>query len=220
MSRPQPSPFVAALLCALACSSNAAAATAGPPSVVIEDRAVIASNLTAGGSAVLFAVARESNGYSAALRRWEAILHDDDGDAVVRLELDREVPWKSIWIAVDLSSGELGVATPDGFPLREQVFPAGAIRAGAGGRLVHLVDRRGYGELLLVRPGENAWRLSLANGGAEDADGVNDDSLTARLDRLRAIDGAAPPPEELAAGDVVVMIDPHQLDYYAARLVR
>ena len=119
---------------------------------------------------------------------------------------------------VDLATGEFSVAAPEGFPKRAVALPSNALARNRSGRLSVLVDSCGYGELLLVRPIIGAWAVSLSDGGALDQDGANDGTLVSSLDQMQAIDGTAPPPEEYAAGDILVMIDPQQLEFYAVRI--
>ncbi len=71
-----------------------------------EGTAVVASGLRSGGQVVWFGVARELDDGWATIVRREEVASDTDGDGVVRLELDREVPLQSVWVAVDLTNGK------------------------------------------------------------------------------------------------------------------
>jgi len=90
------------------------------------------------------------------------------------------VPLRSIWFAVDLATGETGVATPPDFPLLEMDLPGEAIPAA----LNRLELRRRFAYLLLVRPGVGAWQLRVGDGGESDEDGEPDGTLRAALSDL------------------------------------
>jgi hypothetical protein len=121
--------------------------------------------------------------------------------------------------AVDLASGELTLAVPEGGELHEIDFPQGGI--GPTGRWLD-ADRR-FLDVLLVRPGSagGVWGAGFGDGAAGDGDGLRNRHLRAALDHLQPIvEGAAGPPDRLATGDVVVVVDQDTLDVYAARLTR
>jgi hypothetical protein len=125
---------------------------ATPPQISFEPEAVVAHGISPKGQAVWFSVAREISRRSTNVVPRHAVVADDDGDGTVRLELEQEVPLRSIWFVVDLATGETAVAVPEGFPLLEMELPGRAIPA-ALNRL-DLERRMVY--LLLVRPGVGA----------------------------------------------------------------
>lgn len=177
------------------------------------------SAVSPGGRVAIFGVGRGFNGYMGTLvRRWE-VLADDDGDGVVRLDLAGPVQHKSVWAAVDLASGELALAAPVGFELREVGFPG----RGIGAARKSLTDSRRYLDALWVRPGggadAGAWQAIFGDGGASDDDGVENRSVRAVVTAFSPIEpGAVGAPEKLVGGDVVVGVDAETLEIYAARL--
>ena len=124
-----------------------------------------------------------------------------------------------MWAAVDLATGGFTLAAPEGFELRQVSFPGNAL--GAARRA--LSDRRRFLEILVVRPGAGAdagaWGGRFGDGSPSDDDGVEDRGVRARLSSLEPIapDGV-PAPDHLAAGDVVIVVDPETLQFYATRL--
>ena len=88
-------------------------AAADPPALSFELEAVVARGISPRGQAVWFSVAREISRQSINVVPRYEIVTDEDGDGAVRLELGKEVPLRSIWFAVDLATGETGVATPE-----------------------------------------------------------------------------------------------------------
>lgn len=93
-------------------------AAVAQPVVSFEANAVVVSGVAAGGRVALLGVGREPVEYSGRVVRSEAVLADEDGDGRVRLELERAVPWRSLWAAVDLADGAAVLAAPEGYPLR------------------------------------------------------------------------------------------------------
>lgn len=188
---------------------------AEPPVVSFESAAVVGRGLTPKGQAVWFSVAREISRRATTVVPRIEIQSDDDGDGVVRLAVEQEVPLRSIWFAVDLATGETAVATPEGFPKLERELPGRAIPAA----LNRLDLERRFAYLLLVRPGIGAWTLRVGDGGESDEDGEPDGTLRAALADLAAVgDGSLPPPERFSPKDILLIIDPDRMEYSAVRI--
>lgn len=108
----------------LAAAIPAAADQGTPPEIELEASSVIVHGVPRGHSAVLFGFAQDVQHFVITLRRWEQILeHGDSND--LTFALDRPVPQTSIWLAVDLTTGLVGVAAPEGMPLRELLPSSG-----------------------------------------------------------------------------------------------
>lgn len=190
------------------------AQSAPPLRLRFEPQAVVAEGISPGNAAVFFSIAREVSGYATTTVHRQDVLADSDADGIVRFELDREVPFKSVWFAVDLATGQLAVAAPEGFPLREVPFPARAIPA-----LLNRVDlQRPLVEIVLVRPAVGAWAVRAGDGGDNDDDGEADGTLRAALSALTPLGDSPPPPERLSRNDLLLVLDPQRLDYLIARL--
>ena len=203
--------------CLLALFILAAAPLAAQPAISFEPAAVVASGISPGGQVAWFGVARESEDHAARIVRRETVATDGDRDSAVRLDLGREVPLVSIWVAVDLATGKAAVATPEGFPLRQIALPgAGAVPGGAGPDRLEL--DRGYLELLVVRPGIGVWGATVGDGGVADDDGAADGRVSVALIHLRA-DGTSPAaPQSLGPGDLLVAIDPNEMEVAVSRI--
>lgn len=189
------------------------------PVIELEAEAVALRGLSPGGEAVLFALSREPQGYyTRVVERSEALVADALGEA--RFELGGAVPVRSVWVVADVASGALAAAAPEGSPLRTRELSPGDLRRGPAGRRDRLVRSLERLELLIVRPGVGGWRLSLHDGGAADADGADDGALSAALAELAPVGAAPAPPEEVAAGDRFVAIDPRTLDLFMLALAQ
>ena len=173
--------------------------------------------ITAQGQVVWYSVAREvAEDDVATLVRRSGVRMDDDGDGKVSWDLEGEVPTRSIWVAVDLATGRVAVATPEGYPLR-RVGWRGRGLGRDNARADRVEDLRTYADVLLVRPGEGAWRLTAGDGSDQDDDGAADGKLAVALDRMRPVEGIAGageavPPARFGSKDVVVLIDPNRME--------
>jgi hypothetical protein len=127
---------------------------------------------------------------------------------------------KSVWAVADLVTGAFAIAAPPGFVLREIEFPGNGFAAGAPGRVNRLRHPKASLDLLMIRPGVGAWRLRAHDTGLADHDGEDDDRVLTDLDDLEPLEPGGPePPERYAREDVVVVVDPEDLTYYATRLL-
>lgn len=200
-----------------------AAFAAPPPTIDFEEEAAVVSGLAPQGQVAWMSVSREPReGYVRVMRR-EGIAKDDDGDGAVRLELepDERIAPRSLWAVVDLASGELALASPEGeTSVREVVFPGRGLARGASNKLDRFEAGREMVELLYVRPGTTpaAWGMSAGDGGEADDDGADDGALAAALAGARPLGASPAPPEELTSGDLVVAVDPRSLEVFAVRL--
>ncbi len=201
---------------ALACLSllpiSAASAAVAQPEIAFDKTAVVASGLTPGGDVVWFGVAREIAERTATIVRHQEIATDDDGDGSVTFDLGRDVPFQSIWVAIDLTTGASAIAVPDGYPLREADLPVSEVRLGVG-EADRIEDSRGYLDILVVRPGVGAWSVTVGDGGPADADGAYDGHLAAATADMHDVSSGEPgPPDHLGPNDVVVVVDPNAME--------
>ena len=210
-------PFLPSLVLPLFLSDAVLAQPAGPkaPEISFQQRSVTVDGITAQGQVVWYSVAREvAEDDVATLVRRSGVRTDDDGDGRVSWDMEGDVPARSIWVAVDLATGRLAVAAPEGYPLR-RVGWRGRGLGRNNARADRVEDLRTYADVLLVRPGEGAWRLTAGDGSDQDDDGVADGKLAVALDRMRSVEGSAgeaAPPERFGPKDVVVLIDPNRME--------
>ncbi len=192
------------------------AGLAAQPVISFESQAIVARGLPPGGNAVIFGVARESKGFhSRIVRRQQVVAADATG--LARLSLNQAVPRRSVWLAADISSGAFRVAAPPRSPARELPFTSERLERPPG-RAGRVRSGLSFIELLYVRPGRGVWGLTVGDGGRDDHDGQADRSATAALDRLVPIGASPPAPSDFAAGDILLVVDPRRLEFFAARL--
>jgi len=107
--------------------------------VTFKEVAVLASELSPGGDAVFFSVAREPQGaFNRIVRRSGVEVVDGLGEALFE-PAEGFVPPKSVWVVADVATGGFAVAAPEGFLLRQVPFP-GIPVAQAPGVFLQLVQ--------------------------------------------------------------------------------
>lgn len=205
------------VLAALLVSLPTAPLAAASPEITFEPTAVVASGVVPGAEVVFHGITREHQVYYWRLVQTREVV-PADAEGVARLELPDGVGPISLWTAVDSGTGELEVASPEGFTPTELPFPGNGIDRAANGAWRVIRNRFERAEVLYVRPGVGAWWLLGVDGGSSDEDGQEDSQLGLSLDQARPLWRQEPPPEEFAAGDVVVAVSLDTLDFFAARL--
>lgn len=187
-------------------------------SLSFEPSAVVAHGATPAGDVVFFSIAREPQGYfQRVARRQEILVADSVGDA--RFELEEATPLKSVWVAADLETGEFAIGAPPGFPLQEIEFPGRGFEVGAPGQVQRLRQRFSWVDMLVVRPQTGAWSLRAWDTSPNDRDGADDDLTTTSVEDLVPLGASPEPPQHYQADDIVVVINPRDLRFYATRLL-
>jgi hypothetical protein len=204
-------------------TSDAPTADTAPLMLAVSAESILAAGAAPGAQVAWFGVSRSFNGQVPTMTRFEEIVVDDDLDGVVELATGAPISERSVFVAVDLGTGALGVLTPNPAAVREVAPPADNVRpdgSGLGARLDRIADRRPYAELFLVRPTVGAWGLSIGKGTQDDEADAEAEGFVAALASFRPLGDTAVEPGEVLGGDVLVAVDRHSLEFYAVRLVR
>lgn len=185
--------------------------------LAVDASGVTVSDLPPGSRIVLFGVGREPLGDRSAVRRWTEVLPDEDRNGVVRFS--SAVTNKSIWVAVDLDTGDSVSGTGPDYPRRESAIGS-ALKRNNAGQLSKWEHARGTAELLIVRPRKGgAWRLSAAKNSSVDEASGRPEPMRLDASSFRAVDGV--PSEDLKhlkRGDVLAMIDPRRMEFYVIQV--
>ncbi|HWW61537.1 MAG TPA: hypothetical protein VN181_09230 [Thermoanaerobaculia bacterium] len=198
--------FLAAVF-AVALPLSAAALT-----MRIEADGVTVQDATPGAKVILFGVAREPHLYYSVIRRWTEVLADDDRDGVVRFAAS--VSNKSIFVVVDLDTGAYVAETGPDYPRRE-ILPGEAFKRNNAGQISKFENARGRAELLVVRRGKGAWRVSAAKNSSLDENKDTPSALKIDASEFLSVSGLASGKlEHLKRDDVVAMIDPNRMEFY------
>jgi hypothetical protein len=209
------------LLCTVVLAAlpvSVAAAAAAPLTIAVTAQSVTVANATKGGSIVLFSCARYSRYRSIGVRPEARVLRDDDGDGVVRFAADTPIPIRSVWVAVDQTSGNAVAGAPADFPLLVSPLGAGDLRKDVQGEIASLAAALPRLIVLLVSPGKGAWVLAAFDGEATDRDTKKDGHILLSFSDARAVDGKDKPPNQVKKDDVVVAIDPGHLDVFITQV--
>ncbi len=205
-----------AQLTALLALLAAVPGTADALNLEIQGQLLVASPTEAG--VVFFGVSREIAFDDVVTRRSTAeIRTPEDRSGIVRLDLGRPVAPASVWVAVDLATGDFATVSPSGVVNQSDTFLGGGVgRAPSGNGVIS--DLRAQAEFLVVRPAVGSWTLTLGDGSPEDADGLADGQLAAPLDQMIPLAGAPPPTLDFLTGDVVLLVDPRTLEIVVSRI--
>ena len=193
---------------------------AAPPALQIAVTGrITVSNVTSGGSIVLFSCSRVSQPRAIHLDPQARVLRDDDRDGVVSFNPVR-VPLRSVWIAVDESSGRIAAGAPAEFPLLVKEIATDHLRKDVEGEIASLAADIPRLIVLLVRPGSGAWWLSGFDGNVHDRDGVSNGRIELSFEEAQPVDGKEKAPKHLKKDDVLAAIDPGHLDVFIAQVGR
>jgi hypothetical protein len=188
---------------------TAEAQKSGGLTLTFSPREVTVSGIERGQQIVLFGIGIGRLGSYPLLTRDAKVLTDDDGDGVATARF-YQVPVNSVWVTVDADTGRYTMVTPTGVTPTPLDVPDWAWR----GNHTHVdVDLR-FVEALVVRPRIASWRLSIAEGGRFDGDGVNNGLSRLSLDRMNILSGQEKGPGFLIPRDLIVLIDPFTLDTF------
>ena len=166
-----------------------------------------ATGVTPNARAILFGRSVTYRGGVPLLRGFALVEADADGDGVVTWTPET-VSQFSVWVAVDAENGAYSVGVPDGYPLR--LIELSSKTWKDKDDAVDMMRSRLH--FLMVRPGKGAWTQDVFQGGLADGDGQNDANLRVRTTTMRPLLGKESPPPHAVKKDVLVIIDPNDLD--------
>ncbi len=154
------------------------------------------------------------------IRRFSGIDRDADGDGVVTLPFEGDVPPRSIWIAVVLETGIALAATPGEFPNQPADLGLSLLAGRTTGEVAVDLERV-HG--LLVRPGAapagSAWVFSATDGAAGDVGQEADGAVLVAADSLTPLAGS-PAINALQSGDLAIAINDLTLSYQVQTLAQ
>ncbi len=204
----------------LVCLLAASPAVFAELSVRVEQDHVLAvSGLTPGGEVVVFGAGRYRSAWQIEHLRVLEVRVDDDGDGSVTVELDQTIPLQSVWWAVDATTGDLAVATREGYTADERAVPAGAFARGDRGEALLVVHDSPETTAVVVRPGVGLWTVRAGDGALNDSDGAPNGVTLIPVAAFRPRAGTvAPDLDELVPGDVLVVVSTRRLAFWATRV--
>jgi hypothetical protein len=198
----------------LALAAMAAVASA-QPRIAFATSDVAATGLSPGGSVVWWGVSRERDAWITRVQRYEKTDAVADATGGSTFALGRDVPPGSLWVVLDVATGEFAAAAPPGYPRPiGSPIATGAFETGpTTGGVEFLRERRRHVIALFVRPGVGAWE---ADDWAQAVPGAPFAVATVvSFATMRALGSPASPPLQLLPTDTLVVIDPDVLQYYS-----
>jgi hypothetical protein len=201
---------------AVSFASTAAAQPAAVVSLQVVGPALVATGVTPGGTVVWYSVSREVVDYAERI-----VPHSELGTAdpagTAKLTLAQPVAARAIFVAVDLKSGLNAVATPPGVSLNELPGGAFTLLTGGSGGAGEVQDSGGTVEALWVRPGVGAWTLGLAGDSPLNLAGAGR-AVRFALGQMRPLAGGPAAPNQIANGDLILLIHPHKMELERATI--
>jgi len=187
------------------------------PTISFEENAVVARGLTPGGLVAWFGVARERVNWTSRVAEWQDAEALVDKDGWAALDLGRQVPVKSVWVAVDMTTGGFAASSPPLYPwATHAAFPTeGAVFASDGVSLLSFRDDRQELEVLVIRPKVGAWRATVRHDDPASKEGHG---VIFSYSDLIPWGKLPSSPGQLVPGDVIVAIDPNRMEYFAQQL--
>jgi len=185
-------------------------------SVSFEGSVVHITGATPRGQVALVAVMREAHGKMITrLNDTQQLLSDPEGDGSIDYDLKRAVPPRSIWVVVDVASGESLITAPGDFPKRESALPPGFVKNVPADEFDTLIGENLLLHVLWVRTGNGngngsagAWFMRAADGGANDTDHKTNGRAMLSTAGFVPLGDSGQAPKKLKKGDVIVLLDP------------
>lgn len=191
------------LLCALWGASPASAAL----SLQVQGGSVLATDVTPGASVAWLGLSRSDANFETTFTPHRALTVDADNDGAVTFTPDTDLAWKSVVVAVDLTTLAFAAIAPEGFE-----FPLGTLQpsfnaSDVPGQLDQLLVNRHQVDVLLVRQAVGAFGLGGRDGGETDADGLANDTVAFQAAALAGLTQSSTPLVNFETGDLIVIID-------------
>jgi hypothetical protein len=194
----------------------AADAAAQPAlAVAVSDHNVTVSNVTPGGSVVLFSCEQGAFRGKTQVRPRAAIFGDTDRDGQVRFEpASGTIDLRSVWVAIDYESGAIAFGAPAAFAMTVIPLSAETLRKDAENEIATLLQDATHLHVVVVRPGKGAWWMRGRDGTASDRD-ATPGRLALNFDETTSLDGKKEKgPKHLKKGDIVAAINPGHLEVF------
>lgn len=202
----------AALLVMFAAVSVTAAETSEPQLVFAGDT-VSVKGIKPGADVYLFSISREARGYYNQIVYREIVLHDAAKNGQVDYKVSQRVPIRSVWFAVDQSTGLAIAGSPPGYAPQLIPLDSRHLKKDVDGDISRLSYDGAVVDVVVVRPGAGVWGATAGVHSAGD-EGSDDHGITISSVKLQPRVGtAATAPSKLKNGDVVFMMNSYAAQY-------
>lgn len=183
------------------------------PVVTLTEESVDVTALTPGGAVAVFGSSRRLDGWTP-VRLSHAELATANGAGELSVTPDGGVPTQSVWLAVDLTTGEATVAWPVAAEPEERLFD---LELGLPGP--DLLEDEALGlELFLARPGVGAWTTVASDGGPTDVGPADDGRVRLNLATAARVGDTEPAYGAVQPGDVLFGIDMKTFSFFVVEV--
>jgi hypothetical protein len=174
-------------------------------------------SVTVNGASVrgvyIFSFAREPRGYYTSEVERDVKLADDNADGVVVWTFTGPIPPRSVWFAVDMTSGASAAEALPGYPAERMDLGTDHLKNEVGGEIPTLAAAGSLVDFVVVRPGTGIWSAMVGSRGPAD-EGAEDGKVTISTFKLTPrLDTAPTAPTKLKKGDVVFIINTFNSNY-------
>lgn len=209
-----------ALLFVLIAPAVFAAGDAVPLSMVFGAESIEIAGVTPKANVYVYSLAREPKERTTHVVPRFTRLADDDGDGRVRWDLDVPLPWRSIWLAVDLSNGNYAVAAPPAYTRAHRVdLTSEHLKKDAAGEVQQMVFGGSMVEMIVVRPRtEMVWAATVTLRGTEDEATEPGRVALSALNLRPQPPATEPAPKSLKKDDVIFLLNSFKAEYGVARV--
>ena len=119
--------------------------------------------------------------------------------------------FQSVWLIVDLRTGDFLVSSPPGYLLRRTPVPADAIDR-TGHSLLHSFPSA---DLFIIRKGQGAWHARASEGSSQ---GPRDARLNVSVDHFKPVGATPPAPPVLVPNDIVMVFNAPYMQFWVTQL--
>ena len=202
--------------------ARATFAATAPPSLTVNfaAQAVEIAGVTPKADVYLYSVAREPKEWTTDVVRRHTRLTDDDGDGRVQWDLGVALPWRSIWLVVDLSNGSYTVAAPPAYTRAHRIELTSAhLKKDVSGEVQQMAFGGSMVDMIVVRPRTAmVWSTMLTLRGTED-ESTEPGKVALSAFNLRPQEpGSEPAPKALKKDDVIFLLNSFKAEYGVVRV--
>jgi hypothetical protein len=201
-------------------SAFAAFATDRTRSLTLEfqPHALKIAGVTPGATVFVYGLARETGAWTTNVVSRETRLTDADEDGAIDWIFEKPLPWRSIWVVVELSSGKYVAGAPAGYPAHRLDLTGAHLGRGKTG-LVEQVSFPGTMiGCVVIRPSDgNVWGGTVIAGSSGDLS-LEHGTVIFRTAGLQPHHGTTiDAPAELDPADVVFVLNSFHAEYGVAQ---
>ena len=224
MKRKDPSSVMRNLFFATAVLSSSISALGADlpanPSLGFHATGVTVTQLEPGATVYLYSLSREPIGVTTKVVAREAKLVDDDRDGRIDWNLNDPLPWRSIFLAVEMKSGRYAAGAPPHYHQANRVsLTSDHLKRDGAGEITQFGFRGSVVEFILVRPKSSAvWGATIFSGSTSD-EGMGTGKVRLSTVKLQPRGGTTEaPPNSLKNDDVLFMVTSFRAEYAAVRV--